>query len=202
MVFLRVAAHLVGVQLLILLGTLAGGVLLGVLPALVAGSGLLSALLAGAPSAHLWREFWAAWRAAFRPSLTLGLPVGVVVLVLLADVVALGAAPAATAAAMRLGLYVVGAYLLVALAFLVPTVRRYPGETAPATWRFVAVMPLVLPGTSLVVLLELAAWALLVIVYPWLGLLAGLSVPLAATGWVIERRLQRLDDDRGSTPGR
>ena len=53
MVFLRFATQIVAVNVLVLLGTLAGGVLLGLLPALGSGGSLLARLAAGDPSDRL-----------------------------------------------------------------------------------------------------------------------------------------------------
>ena len=74
MVFLRVGTQLVAVNVLVVLGTLLGAVVLGTYPALAAGGGLLARLVSGSPSEHLWREFWSAYRAGFRRLNVLGAP--------------------------------------------------------------------------------------------------------------------------------
>ena len=88
-------------NVLVVLGTLAGAVVLGAYPALAAGGGLLARLAAGAPSEHLWREFWSAYRAGFRRLNLLGAPltVGFVLLALDASVLA-AASPGPTKAAL------------------------------------------------------------------------------------------------------
>ena len=194
MVFLRVGAQLVAVNLLVVLGTLAGGVLLGVYPALGAGGTLLARLAAGSASEHLLREFWAEYRAGFRRLNVLGAPltVGAVLLVLDASVLA-AASAGPVKAALVVGVVALTAYLLVALATLLPVARRYDDVPAARTWRFVAVAPLLSPLTSLAVLVVLAVLAVTFTYVTVLLPLVGLSVPLLATGWLVDQRLTTLD---------
>lgn len=202
MVFLRVGAQLVAVNALIALGT-AGGVLLGLMPALAAGTGLLAHLVGGDPSDHLWREFWAAYRAGWRRLNVLGIPfwlvggfVAVDLAVLRAGEAAAGRSPAA--GALTAAVVVLVAALVLALAYLFPVARRYP-EPAVRTWRFVLVAAVTAPVTALAVLVPVLAWAVLVLMWPVLGVLAGLSVPLALAGWVVDQRLDAIDARPGSS---
>ncbi|MEZ0448135.1 YesL family protein [Cellulomonas sp. ICMP 17802] len=199
MAFLRVGTQLVGVNLLMVLGTLAGAVLLGLYPALSAGGSLLARLASGQASEHLWREFWAAYRADLRRLNVLGAPVTVGAVLLGLDAAALLAAPSGPArAALTVAVVGLAAYLLVALATLVPVARRYPASAA-RTWRFVALAPLLSPLTSVGVLATLVLVAVLVSRVTVLVPLAGLSLPLLATGWLVDQRLTALDQRLAGT---
>lgn len=194
MVFLRVGTQLVAVNVLVVLGTLAGAVVLGAYPALAAGGGLLARLAGGAPSEHLWRDFWSAYRAGFRRINLLGAPLtlGFALLALDASVLA-AASPGPVKAALTVGVVALTAYLVLTLATLVPVARRYDGVPATRTWRFVAVAPLLSPVTSLAVLAVLLVLAVTFTYVTVLVPVAGLSLPLLATGWLVDQRLNTLD---------
>jgi len=194
MVFLRVATQLVAVNVLVALGTLAGGVVLGVYPALGAGGSALARLAAGTPSEHLWQEFWAAYRAGFRRLNVLGAPLTVGFLLLALDASVLAAASAGPArAALTVGVVALTGYLLVALATLVPVARRYEDVPAARTWRFVAVAPLLSPLTGLAVLVAFAVLAVTFTYVTVLLPLVALSLPLLVSGWLVDQRLTALD---------
>lgn len=74
MVFLNVATQLVLINVLWLLGTLAGGVVLGVLPASVSAARLVTALFLGSPSDALWRDFWLWWQHSWASAHRRGWP--------------------------------------------------------------------------------------------------------------------------------
>ena len=194
MVFLRVGTQLVAVNVLVVLGTLLGAVVLGAYPALAAGGGLLARLAGGAPSEHLWREFWSAYRAGFRRLNLLGAPLtaGFVLLALDASVLA-AASPGPTKAVLTVGVVVLTTYLVLALVTLVPVARRYDDVPATRTWRFVAVAPLVSPVTSLAVAAVLVVLAVTFTYITVLVPLIGLSLPLLASGWLVDQRLNTLD---------
>ena len=194
MVFLRAGTQVVAVNVLVLLGTLAGGVVLGAYPALGAGGGLLARLVGGSPSEHLWREFWSAYRAGFRRLNLLGAPLTAGFVLLAVDASVLAAASAGpTKAALTVGVVVLTTYLTVALATLVPVARRYDDAPVTRTWRFVAVAPLLWPLTSLAVLAAFVVLAVTFSAVPVLVPLAGASVPLLISGWLVDQRLTRLD---------
>jgi uncharacterized membrane protein YesL len=194
MVFLRVGTQLVVVNLLLVLGTLAGAVLLGAYPALAAGGGLLARLAAGTPSEHLWRDFWSAYRSGFRRLNLLGAPLSVGFAVLALDASVLAAASAGpTRAALTVGVVTLTAYLLVALTTLVPVARRYDDVPVARTWRFVAVAPLLSPVTSVAVLGALVVLTVTFAYVTVLLALVGLSLPLLASGWLVDQRLTALD---------
>ncbi|GIG36020.1 DUF624 domain-containing protein [Cellulomonas pakistanensis] len=194
--WLRTAARLVAVNLLVLTGTLLGGVVLGVLPALGAASAVLAAMAAGDPPESVTRAFGAAYREGFRRANRLGWPLLVVGAVLAADALALpllasgaGTGPAAVAAA---GLLALGSGVLVVGAWFLAALRRYD-EPFGRTWRFLLLAPAASPGTALAVLVTLGAlafagWHLT----PLLPLL-GASAAVLLTGVVVDRRLDAID---------
>ncbi len=194
--WLRAGTRLVAVNVLVLLGTLLGGVLLGVLPALGAAGSVLAATAAGAAPESVWRAFWPAYRAGFRRLNRLGAPLLVAGVLLTADALALpalaaaaGSGPAAVAAT---GVLLLGAGVLVLGAWFLPVARRYD-EPFGRTWRFLVLAPLTSPGTSLAVLVTLAAlgfaaWHLTVLLP-----LAAVAAAVLLTGLVVDHRLDRLD---------
>ncbi|KQY24189.1 hypothetical protein ASD16_01090 [Cellulomonas sp. Root485] len=194
MVFLRVGTQLVAVNVLVVLGTLLGAVVLGAYPALAAGGGLLARLVGGSPSEHLWRDFWSAYRSGFRRLNLLGAPLtaGFVLLALDASVLA-AASPGPTKAVLTVGVVALTTYLVLALLALVPVARRYDDVPATRTWRFVAVAPLVSPVTSLAVAAVLVVLAVTFTYITVLVPLIGLSLPLLASGWLVDQRLNTLD---------
>jgi uncharacterized membrane protein YesL len=205
--WLRAGVRVVAVNLLAVAGTLLGGVLLGVLPALAAAQGVLAASAAGDPPASTWRAFWGAYRGGFRRANRLGAPLLVAGVVLAADVLALpvlaegsagtgaaGTGPAGTGAAAvaAAGVLLLGAAVLVLGAWFLPVLRRYD-EPFGRTWRFLLLAPLSSPGTSLAVLVTLGAvgfagWHLTVLLP-----LAVVAVALLLTGLVVDRRLDTID---------
>lgn len=206
MTFLRVAAHVVAVNLLVVAGALVGLVLAGLFPALASGGRLLARVVAGDPSEHLWRDFWSAYRSGFRRHALLGVPFWLVGLLLGADLLVVQAADGPVAGAMLAGLTVVGAWSVVALAHLFPVTRR-SDDGLLATWRFVALAPLLSPLTGLAILVTLAALAVVATQVTVLVPLAGLSLPLLLSGWLVDHRLDALDaldasDEPGERPTR
>ncbi|QHT56703.1 DUF624 domain-containing protein [Cellulomonas sp. H30R-01] len=189
---LRVATHVVGVNALVLLGTLAGLVVLGLLPALVAGGRLLARLADGSPSDHLWHDFWSAYRSGWRRTNLLGVPVWVAGALLWVDAAVVRFVEGPVAAVLAAGVLALGAWFCVALLTLVAVARRYD-ETPVRTWRFAALFPLLSPGTSLAVLVVVAACTVSVLALPVLAPLVGTALPLLAGGWLVDRRLDALD---------
>lgn len=192
MVFLRFATQIVAVNVLVLLGTLAGGVLLGLLPALGSGGSLLARLAAGDPSDRLWADFWAGWRAGFGRLNRLGWPLWVVAVLLGVDAAVLAVADGSAAVTLRVVLALFTAYVTVAAAFLLGAARRYD-ETVARTWRFVALAPLLAPATALGVLVTVVSIAVACLQLTVLIPLVGLALPLLATGWLVDHRLDAID---------
>jgi len=192
---LRVVAHLVAVNLLMLAGTLLGGVVLGAFPALAAGHGVLAPIISGAPSERLWHDFWAGYRASWRRMNVLGAPFWCGGALLAVDGLVLSAAPEGAPVVLWAGLAVAAAYGVLALAFLAPAALR--GEGLARTWRFVALAPLLSPGVSAAVLVTLAGLVVIGAWAPVLVPLAGASLPLLLTGWLVEHGLRAIDARTG-----
>lgn len=195
MLALRWATLLVEVTAMVALGTLAGGVLLGLGPALRAG-GVVARRMTAEPTP--WRTFWRTWRAGFGRANALFAPVWVVAALLWCDAAALGLLAGnglldgPGRAVLRAGLLVVGAWGVVVLACWPVVVARY-ARGAVETWRLLLLLPLLGPATSLAVLVVAAvtlvvAWAL-----PLLAVLAAPGFWLWATGRLAADRLDRID---------
>lgn len=195
MLALRWVTLLVEISTMVLLGALAGGVLLGLGPALRAGS-VVAARMTAEPTP--WRTFWRTWRDGFGRSAALFAPVWVVAGMLWLDGAALGLLDGSGLldgpgrAVLTGGLLVVGAWGAVVLACWPAVVTRYRSGAA-ATWRLLLLLPLLAPTTALAVLvvtaaLFAAAWAL-----PLLAVLVGPGFWLWATGRLAADRLDRID---------
>lgn len=199
---LRRVTRLVEVNVLFLLGTLAGGVVLGVWPSLRAASAVL---LDGDPADSAWWTFWRVWREGWRRANVLGAPLSMAGVVLLLDSLLLAQMDGPVRAALQLGLVLVGAWTAVVLAYWPRVVLRYE-RSAPETWRFLLLSPALGPGTAAGTVVVLAMCGLVSYVVPLLGLLAGVAVPLWLTGRMVDERLGRIDEVSepvaGPTPGR
>jgi uncharacterized membrane protein YesL len=197
--WLRVAGQLVGINLLMVLGSLAGLLLLGTFPALAAGGLLLADLAAGRPSERVWAEFWTEWRAGLVRMNVLGAPWWAVGGLVLLDLQAVWTAPGPVARVLAGGVLLLILYLAVVFAFFLAATRRYD-EPIGRTWRFLLVAPLLAPATSLAIIVLdcLLAWAFsgVTVLVP----LAGLALPVLATGWLADRRLDRQEDRSGGSP--
>ncbi|MFE5341475.1 DUF624 domain-containing protein [Isoptericola sp. NPDC056578] len=195
MLALRWATLLVEVTAMVVLGALAGGVLLGLGPALRAG-GVVAARMTAEPTP--WRTFWRTWRDRFGRTAALFAPVWAVAGLLWLDAGALGLLDGSDLlggpgrAVLTGGLVVVGAWGAVVLACWPVVVVRYASGPV-ATWRLLLLLPLLAPATSVAILVVAAA----LLVAAWaLPLLAVLVVPgfwLWATGRLAADRLDRID---------
>jgi uncharacterized membrane protein YesL len=194
---LRRVTRLVEVNVLFVLGALAGGGVLGVWPAFRAASAVL---LDGDPAESPWRPFWRAWREGWRRANLLGAPLSVVGVALLLDSLVLAQVDGPARAALQLGLVLVGAWTAVVLAYWPRVVLRYD-RPALETWRFLLLSPALGPGTAAGTLVVLALGGLLSYVIPLLGLLAGVSVPLWLSGRMVDERLNRIDETAGPAEG-
>lgn len=186
---LRRVTRLVEVNVLVLLGTLAGGVVLGVWPAVRAASAVL---LDGDPADAPLRPFWRAWREDWRRANVLGAPLTIGGAALLLDVLVLGQLDGPARAALQLGLVLVGAWGAVVLAYWPRLVLRYD-RSALDTWRFLLLSPALSPGTAVGAVVVLGVCGLVAYVIPLLGLLAGIAVPLWLSGLMADERLDRMD---------
>ena len=187
---LRRVTRLVEVNVLFALGTLAGGVVLGVWPALRAASAVL---LDGDPAESPWRPFWRVWREGWRRANVLGAPLTLVGGGLWLDTLVLAQLDGAGRAALQAGLVLVGAWIAVVLAYWPRLVLRY--DRSPLeTWRFLLLSPALGPGTAVGSLVVLVVCGLVSYVIPLLGVLAGVAVPLWLCGPMVDERLNRIDE--------
>ena len=199
MAWLRVVTGVVGINLLMLLGSLAGLIVVGLFPALAAGGVLLAELAAGRPSERIWSEFWREWRAGLGRMNLLALPWWLLGAMLLLDLqVALPSRGGTPGLLIGLVLVLI-AYLAVVFAFFLAVTRRYD-DPIGRTWRFLLVAPLLAPLTSAgIVLVDaflLAAFTGLSVLLP----LAGLALPVLVTGVLADRRLDRLEAQAEDNP--
>ncbi|SEJ11231.1 Uncharacterized membrane protein YesL [Demequina mangrovi] len=193
MVWLRVVAQFVGIQLLMIAGTALGLVLLGLGPAIASGSRLLQRIVEGDPSDALWSDFWRAYREDFRRAATVTAPFLLVAAVTWYEVLLLLANGQGTLAAIMTGaVMALGAYAIASLAYAPHVLRRYTDGPGHAL-RFVAVAPLLSPFTALGC--AVTTVALVIVGLKWLPilLLMGLSVPLLLTGIIVDRWLDKID---------
>ncbi|MBO0608942.1 DUF624 domain-containing protein [Myceligenerans salitolerans] len=189
MAVLRFLTRMVEVNLLVLAGALAGGILLGLGPALKAGSAVLhDPELATEP----WRGFWREWRTDWRRSNLLFAPFWPVGVLLAADAAVVGQASGPVHAALLAGLTLASAWTAVVLAWWPRIVLGYD-DAAPAVWRYLLLTPLMAPGAALAILVTLAATAAVVLGVPLAALVAGASFPLWATGKVVAGTRRRGD---------
>lgn len=198
-------ARLVGLNLLWGLGALAGGVLLGVLPASFAVTEVLRRSRegdldsdldsgpAGAPSGDpgggVWRVFWRTWRSHFARANLLGLPFWGLSAIVVADVAVFLAAPDAALAWLLVPFGAVALVTVIAAAHLAPVALRYD-VPARRVWRWVFLAPLSAPLEALVLAMGLALFATLVWWWPVLLVLGGASIPLWLADSVVARRLR------------
>lgn len=185
MAALRFLTRLVEVNLLVVIGTLAGGVLFGLGPALRAGSAVLHD-----PGLTMepWRGFWREWRTEWRRSNLLFAPFWLVGGLLAADAAVVGRMSGPPHAVMLAGLTLAVSWTAVALAWWPRVVLRYD-DAAPAVWRYLLLTPLIAPGVALASLIVLAATAGAALGVPLTALAAGISFPLWATGKLVDAKL-------------
>lgn len=197
--WLQVATQVIGINLLMLLGCLAGLVVVGTFPALAAGGVLLADLAAGRPSERVWTEFWQEWRDGLVRINLLALPWWVIGVLLVLDLqVVLPGGTGLTGLMVGLVLLLT-AYLAVVFAFFLAVTRRYD-DPLGRTWRFLLVAPLLAPLTSLGIVLAdaflLTAFVQVSVLLP----LAGLALPILVTGRLADARLDKLEDQSADSP--
>lgn len=193
MVWLRVAAQLVAIQLLMVAGTVAGLVVAGLGPALASGAALLRRIVEGDPSDALWRDFWGAYRADFRRAALVTAPfLAVVALAWYEALVLLAYGDGALEAVLTGASVALGLYALSCLVFAPHVLRRY-ADGAGSALRFVALAPLLSPLTTLGCLVTTVATALIGLRYLPVMALAGLAIPVLLCGLLVDRWLDKVD---------
>lgn len=195
MQWLRVITTLVLVNVLFLLGALAGLVILGTMPAAVAAASVLrrNDLLLGTAEDGVLRSFWATYRAEFWRANRAGIPFWIVGVLLAADFMVLPQLTGPISAAL---LVFTGALLLAAVVTFATTIAllsRYD-DGAAAVLRYALVLPPTSLAMSAGVLVAVVAWALTVSVLPVLLPLVGAAIPIAIVVRLIDVRLDRIED--------
>lgn len=169
-----------------LLGTLAGGVVLGWAPATTAA--VDAAARAGRGEPIRWRHAARVWKDSFlRSQLTLGLPG--LFLLLAVTTARSGAVPLGVEAL----LWIAAVLLLLALAHIPEIERRYEVPATRVLGRAV-VLSLAQAPTSLVLLAVLALWTGVVLAVPGLLPFLGAAVPLLVIHHLVGRSLDRNAD--------
>lgn len=194
MQILHVATSLIAVNLMLILGTLLGIGVLGLMPASVAASAVLRRgdLLTGAAEGGVVRTFWARYRAEFVRANLAGIPLGIAAVLLAADSVLLPQlqGPLSAALLVPTGILAVGAVVCGTTAVVL--LSRYDDGPA-AVLRFALLLPLTSVPMALGVLVVIVAWTVIVGALPVLLPLVGVAVPLAIAVRLIDRRLDRLE---------
>ncbi|GGO65687.1 hypothetical protein GCM10010910_23420 [Microbacterium nanhaiense] len=191
MSWLRALSALIVVNLLIVAGALAGAVVLGVLPALSAGTVCLTMLRDG-DGTGIVRRFVAEYRARFWRANALGAPFAATGVLLIADTLVLSALPQPVATMLAVFTWVAGLYTVLALVAALAIDARYRDRILP-TLRFALGLPLASPLMTLVLTGTLAVIIASLLALPMFIPLLGLSVPLFVGGWFVDHRLAQLD---------
>lgn len=195
MQWLRVITTLVLVNVLFLLGALAGLVILGTMPAAVAAASVLrrNDLLLGTAEDGVLRSFWATYRAEFWRANRAGIPFWIVGVLLAADFMVLPQLTGPISAAL---LVFTGALLLAAVVTFATTIALLSSydDGAAAVLRYALVLPPTSLAMSAGVLVAVVAWALTVSVLPVLLPLVGAAIPIAIVVRLIDVRLDRIED--------
>lgn len=192
--WLRALTNLILVNVLFMVGTLAGLVLLGFFPAAVAAQYVLSEMRSGRRDIAVVREYVLEYRAQFRRANIVGAPFWAVGALLFLDaaVVTSGLPAGPVGVVMTALLLAVGALVLLIMLCAI-TITAGRRETARAIWRYSVALPPASPAMSGSLLLAMVALGLAMGQWTVLIPLAGAALPLFAAGWVIEHRLAKID---------
>ncbi|MBD3940650.1 DUF624 domain-containing protein [Microbacterium sp. NEAU-LLC] len=194
MSWLRVVAALIVVNLLFVLGTVVGLVVLGLAPAALAATTCLTLMRDGELESGLVRTFARTYRSRFWCANLIGLPFGVIAVLLALDTAVLSALDGAVSAALAGFTWVVGAGALLAFTAALTVAVRY-AETPGAVLRYAAVLPFTSPVMSLALLVTLAVVGIALGLLPMLIPLVGFAIVLFVAGWFVDHRLAALDPD-------
>lgn len=169
-----------------LLGTLAGGIVLGWAPATMATIDAAAGAERG--ERIRWRRAAQVWKTSFlRSQLTLGLPG------LFLQLATSAALSDALPVPVEVLLWLVTVLLVVALAHIPDLDRRYQLPATRVLGRAV-VLSLAQAPTSLLMLAVLALWAGVVLALPGLLPFLGVAVPLLVIHHLVSRSLDRNED--------
>ncbi|WP_385901260.1 DUF624 domain-containing protein [Tessaracoccus sp. O5.2] len=173
-------------------GVLAGGVILGWLPAGVAAGAVLSRLGTPEASAAPVTDFFRSWRRHLWRANAVGWPATVALLIMAVNIWVLsrGGEPWMP---VVLGLtLLLAAWLVLATGYLMALLERPALSGAPASslWRLALAMPALSPGTSAAWVVTVAALLVVAVAVPPVGLLFGPGAFAWVTGWLTRRGLE------------
>ncbi|WP_019146863.1 YesL family protein [Timonella senegalensis] len=180
MVFLTYATHIVVLNFLWVLGTLAGGIVLGIAPATHSLGRLFTALTLGSPSPNLWTEFWRGYARGFKESNRKAWPFTVLALLAVADLAAFRISTIngwGGATALLPAFVVVTLLCLIAHAYFHASLLRF-SDSWGATLKFAFAAPLTFLPATIAILLVNVAFLMLTWQLPLAALLVGFSIPL------------------------
>ncbi|REJ07013.1 DUF624 domain-containing protein [Microbacterium bovistercoris] len=180
---------LVAVNLLVIAGTAAGLVVLGLFPALVAGG---TVLLRGPGERGALRTFLGTYGAEFRRANLVGAPFLIAGALLLADAAVLPRLAGPAGAVLLVLTGVIAAAVLVVASAAVTLLVRYD-DPAPAVLRHALLVAAGSPGAALAVVVTAVAVTAVALAVPVLLPLVGMSLPLLLAMKVLDRRLMALD---------
>jgi uncharacterized membrane protein YesL len=192
--WLRFSTRLVLVNLLFVIGALAGLVVFGVFPAAVAATTVLGRLRYASAGDSVVRDFIAAYRFQFRHANLVGAAFWIAGVVLVLDfTVLLGPAGTAMPPAVHAVLLTLSTLAAIGTAATAVALCSRYRDTVARTWRTAFMLPLVSPVMSLSLLLTLAAAAVVFSGMTVLVPMVGASVPLLISGWLVGRRLTGME---------
>jgi uncharacterized membrane protein YesL len=198
MQWLGFGARLVLVNLLFMAGTLAGLGLLGLFPAAVAATAVLSRLRLGSDGGageHVVRDFLTVYRSQFWQANRVGSIfwlAGVVLFLNGLTVTGTTAVASPVHAVLLVLAALAGVGTLAGALTAVALCARYR-DSVTSVWRTALVLPLVSPLLSLSLLATLTAAVVIFVALPVLLPLVGVSLPLLLSGWLVGRRLAALE---------
>ncbi|WP_341393071.1 YesL family protein [Arthrobacter sp. G119Y2] len=198
MQWLAFGMRLVLINVLFLAGTIAGLGVLGLFPAAAAASALLARLRAGTAEDRLVRDFVAVYRRQFVHMNRVGSIFWAAAVLAVLNILSFstpGISPLSgpsPAGAVLFSLFAAVCLIALAAAFTAVSICVRYRDTVLRTWRLALVLPIASPVAGLGVLLTLAAAGSVFTAVPVLIPLAGASLPLLLTGWLLDRRLGEL----------
>ncbi len=198
MQWLDFAVRMVLINVLFIAGTVAGLGLFGLFPAAAAASALLARMRTGSGEDRLIRDFIAIYRRQFLHLNLVGSIFWAAAVLAVLNILSFSApgispfAGGSPAGAVLFSLFAAVCLISIAAAFTAVAVCVRYRDTVVRTWRLALVLPLASPATGLGVLVTLAAAAAVFAAVPLLIPLAGASLPLLLTGWLLDRRLAEL----------
>nr|WP_255622069.1 DUF624 domain-containing protein [Tessaracoccus sp. OS52] len=185
------ATQLVEVTACWVLGVMAGGIVLGWLPAGVAAGSVLHKLTGPEPSDRPIAEFFEVWRSNLGRANAVGWPATIAIPVLLLDLWILSHGGPSWLAVVVVANMVFAAWLVLAVGYLMSLLMLAETHSLPMArlWRTSLVMPLASPGTTLIWLVCLGLLAVVARFVPIVAVLCAPGYVILVTSWLTRRRL-------------